>query len=134
VFDAVLADVEPKPFAVVRPGATGAIVTAVFVVHVDDHARAVDQLVLAQQSQAYTLGRPPPSRRVMVVLLRERATGIRAAPDRLGRGLLAVGIHVRHQSSSHRVRPFGSKHRDAIATPDTRTIEWTTGWTTDVAP
>src|SRR5215813_2197521 len=68
----------------------------------------------------------------MVVLLRERATGIRAEPDRLGRGFLAVRIHVRHQSSSHRVRLFGSKHRDAIAIPDTRTIEWTTGWTTDV--
>ena len=46
VLDAVLADVHGQAVAVVGPGAAGAVVAAVLVVHLEDGPRAVDQLVL----------------------------------------------------------------------------------------
>src|SRR5208337_274490 len=96
-FDAVLADVHGQAVAVVGPGAAWAVITPVLMIHVEDDAGSVDQLVLPQQDQADTLGGAPGGGRVVVVLLRERTSGVGAETDRgRNRGLLGDALRFRH--------------------------------------
>jgi hypothetical protein len=71
VLDAVFADIHAQPFSVIRPGATGAVETAVFMIHTKNCFSAFDYLLLLKQYARHAKSRAPGRRRVAVILLRK---------------------------------------------------------------
>src|SRR5262249_19409035 len=73
-------------------------------IHIENDASSVDQLVLLEQHQSDAHGGAPAGGRVVVVFLRERPAGVRAtAFSRTGRRFVEGSNHIRHGSPSTRV-------------------------------
>lgn len=102
VFDAVRADVEVQPIAVVRPCTAGAIEPAVLVIHLQHRARSPERLPRPRDDTRDAASSSPTGSRRAVVLLGERTTPVRPPTRRWRARRTATQVVTRRNTLCHK--------------------------------
>src|SRR4029077_12948576 len=80
-------DVQVQALGVIRPGAARTVETAALVVHPLDRACPRNQFPTVHQHLCHAASRGPAGRRMVIILLGELTTSVRASPHRRTAGL-----------------------------------------------
>src|SRR4029077_11007030 len=76
MLNAVLANIEPQSFPVIRPCASGAIEASVLVIHLKNCTRAIQYFALLKQDLRHAHRGAPTGSGMVIIFLRKRLGGI----------------------------------------------------------